>query len=239
MSEVYEEFDANADAEEALDALLAQHQSSLSATVGPALDVSAGLHWASPGAAIARSLATNLKDHSAAWQITHNASTWTIKLHPLDFEDASPIWTSSSLNGVMDEILNEAEALQSLARQLGEQSAAGCFPSDTEAVEVTVLRAGSELERIWALLARGGVTKDSATSEFALAVRLLEGQLVSWGSGDRVELFYCEGDAQEAPRQGVAWLQESISVRLGALRRLREQVVRLFEDSEACAFQLS
>ncbi|MFD9240659.1 hypothetical protein ACFV0D_01725 [Streptomyces sp. NPDC059556] len=228
MSEVREEFDA--DAEEALDALLAQHQSSLMSTVGPALDVAAGLRRTSSRAPFVTSYEVDLRDSHVAWLIARDACTWP-ESDPYDFRVSLVNRVSSSLNGVLDAIRHEIEELETFARRISEQSAAAGRPAESEAppVEVAVLRARDELDRILELLFAGGITKESAISEFSLAVRLLEEQRVSW----------LAMDAQDEPLWDVTWMEESISVRLGGLRWLREQVVRLFEDCNTDAFQLS
>ncbi|MFJ5142776.1 hypothetical protein [Streptomyces sp. NPDC088707] len=228
MSDVYGEF--GADAEEALDVLLAQHQSSLTATVGPALDVSAGLRRASSGASVAMSFGVDLTDRDVTWVISFKAFGNQPQLRLSDCEEALFFAQSSALNGVLHAIRYEAEQLESLAGRISEKCAAAASLWGTEAPVVDAVRqARDELNRIQVRLCGGEVTKESVTSEFALAVRLLEEQHASWRAAD----------AEDEQRRDVAWVEENLSVRLGALMRLRDLVVRLFEDSNACAFQLS
>ncbi|MFF5924205.1 hypothetical protein ACFY8C_38655 [Streptomyces flavochromogenes] len=227
MSDVCEEFDAGA--EEALDALLTQHQSSLTATVGPALNVSAGLQSASAVASVVMSHGVDLRDRNVVWLIALNACEGTSEVRLLDYVVPAG-WESSSLNCALAEILHEIEELEAFAGRIGEQFAEAGFTAGTQAPAVeAVLGARDELARIMELLSVGGITKESATSEFAPAVRLLEEQLVSARAAD----------ARVEPLRDVAWMEESIGARLAALRWLREQVVKLFEDSNTGAFQLS
>ncbi|OKJ48633.1 hypothetical protein AMK27_38355 [Streptomyces sp. CB02009] len=226
MSDVYEEFDA----EDALDTLLTQHQNSLTATVGTALNVSAGLQRAASVESIVMSHGVDLRDRNVAWLISLNTCERTSEVRLLDFPVPSGA-ESSSLNGVLDAIQHEIEELETLARRIGEQSAAAGPSAETEAspVKLAVLGARDELGRIMKLLSAGGITKESATSEFSLAVHLLDEQRANRRAAD----------TQDDPLCDMTWVRHSITARLARLLQLRELVVRLFEDSNAGAFQLS
>ncbi|MFB6634850.1 hypothetical protein ACFCWY_33640 [Streptomyces sp. NPDC056362] len=224
MSDMYEEFDA--DAEEALDALFARHQEGLAATVGPALDVAFGLRWASE---LKSSFVKYLSDVRAAQSIasgTHLVSPWVFN-GPLPL----PTFESSSLNGVLEAVLQERRELAAFAQQLAARSTTIDAETEWLAVQVAVSGARDELDRILVLLAGGKLTKETAKAEFEPALGLLEEQLYV-----RTENTW-EGD-DELPDK-VVWVNGCLTARASGLRRLREQVVRLFDDSDACAFQLS
>ncbi|ROQ26947.1 hypothetical protein EDD98_6601 [Streptomyces sp. PanSC19] len=225
MSDLHEGFDA--DAEEALDALLARHQRGLTATVGPALDVFAGLR----GTITADDpFAGHAKDHRVSAAVAREAPYGVTR--PASEEDGhrSPVLESSSLNGVLAAGRYEIEALDAFAeeiRRLWEEE--GLPLTATRPPDVAVLLARDELGRILGLLLLGEVTKESAASEFALAVELVEEQLATWS----------EARARLAPSLDLAWMEDNFGARLEGLLGLREQVVRLFEDSGAGVFQFS
>ncbi|MFF8513516.1 hypothetical protein ACF064_36305 [Streptomyces sp. NPDC015492] len=222
MSELYEEFDA--DAEAALDALLARHQESLAATVGPALDVLAGLRWTSE---LKGSRVRYVADIRAAQSIAEgNCAVWAADNHAI-----GPAPESSSLSTVLDAVRHEHNKLGAFEHQV-----VVTRPTTADAemewltVPCAVSDARDQLNRILVLLAGGKATKETARAEFELAIGPLE------------ELYarHLEARAGDDEVSGDAvWMYRRLNTRISGLRRLREQVVRLFEDSDACAFQLS
>ncbi|MFD3998913.1 hypothetical protein [Streptomyces sp. NPDC058583] len=218
-----EEFDA--DAEAALDALLARHQSSLAATVGPALDVLAGLGRTSK---LKGSLVEYVVDVRAAQSIANGRDLvpWVVNC-----EVSVAAAESSSLNSVLDSVRHEHNELGRFEHQLVVRSATGSLETDALTVRAAVSGARDELNRILLLLSDGEVTKESARAEFKPALKFLEGQLRARYAEDLER-------GNELP-DWVLWINDCLDTRIRGLMRLREQVVRLFEDSDACAFQLS
>ncbi|MER5966823.1 hypothetical protein [Streptomyces sp. NPDC002057] len=223
MSDLYEEFDA--DAEEALDALLARHQSSFGATVGPALDVPAGLRRAAKRKG---SLVEYVVDLRAAQNIAEGrCAVWVADNHV-----TGPAAESSSLNNVLDSVRHEHNELRAFEHQLVVRSATGGLETDALPVRAAVSGARSELDRILLLLSDGEVTKESARAEFTPVLRVLEGQL-------RTPRYVAGFELGNELSDWALWINDCLNTRIKGLMAVREQVVRLFEDSDACAFQFS
>lgn len=222
MSDLYEEFDAEAEA--ALDALLARHQSSLAATVGPALDVPVGLRRACEAKG---SLVEYVIDFRAAQNIAEGrCAVWVANGHVI-----GPAAESSSLNSVLDSVRHEHDELETFERQLVGASVANGLETDALTVRAAVSGARDELNRILLLLSDGEVTKDSARAEFQPALRLLMGQFRTRDEGG----FQRGAELSDWD----LWINGCLDTRIKGLMAVREQIVRLFEDSDVCAFQLS
>ncbi|MEV7418330.1 hypothetical protein [Streptomyces sp. NPDC089919] len=220
MSDAHEDVDMAA--EDALDALLADHQRGLLAAVGPALDTEGGLRQAmrsdSHGG---QSVEVVLEDPANV--VVRSADGYVVVVR-------NP---SGALNGALDAVSTEVGLLKDLATELLERGPDGPAPGYVVHPASAAVAAAGMLEAFKVKLAKGLVTSESAASAFNMPLSCVRGQLDAWGA-------VLESAPLEAARlEQVLYLVEAFTVRLNALRSLKKRIVRLFEDAEESAFQLS
>ncbi|MFJ6452259.1 hypothetical protein ACIQNV_37285 [Streptomyces hydrogenans] len=236
MSDMYDDFntDADVDAEDALDALLAQHHSGLAATVGSALDVDAGLRSAKDGRRnrpasymklVRRTARESFVTYYVATEGVLNSFPW-------------PTVRSAALEGVMDAVQYEQEQLLVLAQKIDEQRPACFAPSaDSVSPDMAARISAEELNRLLTLLSQGQATKESAASGVEPAERLIEAQVRGWAEAMINRSETVVGDRVSTDR--VAWMYEHFTERLDGLLILKQKIVKLFEDAQDGVFQLS
>ncbi|MFC9817403.1 hypothetical protein ACFVJM_35735 [Streptomyces virginiae] len=230
MNDEYEDFDA--DTEDVLDALLDQHQSSLLAAVGPALDIPSGLRRAT-ALSLQRRVTEGTQEAEAIIEPSppHQAPM-------LQVEQTLFVWRSvpsGALQEALDAIQFEIRRLNALMKGIADRPD-HCPAPPGEGVHpaAAACLARDELIRIDRRLVKGGVTKESAASEFATAARVLRNQVIGWNTALAA--------ASRVERRGMdreRWLKDQFITRHDGLLLLREKVVKLFEEAEEGAFQVS
>ncbi|MFF3675924.1 hypothetical protein ACFYYS_18370 [Streptomyces sp. NPDC002120] len=227
MNDEFEDFDA--ETEDALDALLVQHQSSLLAVVGPALDIPSGL-----------SRATALSQQRRVTEWAQEAEV-PVELSPPNqapmprVEQIRFVWRSvpsGALQEALDAVKIEIVRLNALMKGIADRPDHCPAPRVHPAAAARLAR--DELNRIDVRLAKGGVTKESAASEFTAAVTLVRDQVIGWTAALSVASLV-ERRAMDRER----WLKDQFITAHDGLLLLREKVVKLFEEAEEGAFQVS
>ncbi|MFE5634003.1 hypothetical protein [Streptomyces sp. NPDC056543] len=213
------------DAEDALDTLLAQYQSSLVATVGPALDVTAGLRNARTPTRVIRYLKRSSFDSS------HRPVTYYMQVVTDQKDCLVSNYQSSALAGAMDAVHYEEAQFRALADDINAEHR-GCPAPSADLVSPVMAAqiASEELVRLLTLLRTGVATKDSAASGFVLAEKVITDQVLEWEALLSTPSDFGDRDT---------WMHERFAARLDGLVLLRERIVKLFEDAEDGAYQLS
>ncbi|MFD5575257.1 hypothetical protein, partial [Streptomyces cadmiisoli] len=199
MNDEYEDFDA--EAEDMLDALLDQHQSSVLAVVGPALGIPSGL---------SRATALSLQHRLTEWAQEAEVS---VELSPPNqapmpwVEQVRFVWRSvpsGALQDVLDAVQLEIRRLNALLKGIADRPDHCPAPPGERVHPAAAARlARDELIRIDRQRAKGGVTKESAASEFTSAVTPLRDQVIGWTAALAV--------ASRVERRGMdreRWLKE-------------------------------
>ncbi|MFD5620543.1 hypothetical protein [Streptomyces yangpuensis] len=230
MNDEYEDF--GAETEDVLDALLEQHQSSLLAAIGPALDILSGLSRTS-ALSLQRSVTEWVQEADAVIEPSPPSQAPMPQVEQTLF-----VWRnvpSGALQEALDAVQFEIRRLNALMKGIADRPD-HCPAPPGEGVHpaAAACLARDELIRIDRQLAKGEVKKESAVSEFATAARVLKNQVIGWNTALAA--------ASPLDRRGMdreLWLQEQFIIRHDCLLHLREKVVKLFADAEEGAFQVS
>ncbi|MFI5666406.1 hypothetical protein [Streptomyces sp. NPDC051704] len=222
MSDHYQDIEVHTDAtvEAALDALLAGHQAGLHSALASALDTRAGF------AQIDRNPSEGwvvLDDTQAGRGITQHVRTSTTTFFAVYTE-------SSTLAAAVRSVEEEVRRVESFIKDIEDHADLMTAPSRTRRNTRLALRLVlRELNRIGELLIDEEITKESAGTEFDLAVDVLTTQVDVWTRRVR-----------QAPRTTwTAGMLDRFVERANATLQLRKLVVRLFEDADDTVLQLS
>ncbi|MFE5626782.1 hypothetical protein ACFQ8S_32540 [Streptomyces virginiae] len=227
MSDEYEDFDA--EAEDTLDALLAVHQSSLLEVVGSALDLCAGLGLATAAeASIHPSVGPWMPVEAGSRDLGAAINTM----------NATFVWTtvpSEALHSALNALQSELVELDALGEQISQRASDCPAPPGRRLTPERAARlAYEELGRIRNLLNSRSLTKGSAASEFCYAEHYLRGQMTGWTG-----VLKAADRRKRSRMRHELWLRDCFTSRYDSLLLLREKIVKLFEESEESAYQLS
>ncbi|MGW7328633.1 hypothetical protein ACWGIU_08530 [Streptomyces sp. NPDC054840] len=142
---------------------------------------------------------------------------------------------SGALQEALDAVQLEIVRLNALMKGIADRpDQCPAPPGERVHPAVAARLARDELNRIDVRLAKGGVTKESAASEFTAAVRVLRNQVIGWTAALAV--------ASLVERRGMdreRWLKDQFITAHDGVLLVREKVVKLFEEAEEGAFQVS